>query len=137
MLPSSVVVPPGYPRDGTVIVAIGERVLTPVAGAWERHGGQRRPVWHAADLGRAVTSVTGLAVPPAASARPVDQRTVYAATNAGPFVSRDSGRTFRPWADGYEGGGMVSLTVSPSFVTDRTVFAVGVGGTIWQITDAS
>ncbi len=136
MLPSSIVVPPSYPRDGTVVMAIGDRVLTPVAGAWERHGGQRRPVWHAADLGRAVASVTALVAPTSASARPVDQRTIFAGTNAGPFVSRDSGRTFRPWAEGYEGGGVVALALSPAFATDRTVFAVGVGGTIWAIKDA-
>lgn len=136
MLSASLLVPPSYPRDGTVLLALDSRVLTPVAGAWERHGDQRRPVWHAADLGRAVASVTALAAPVGHAARAADQRTVYAGTNAGPYISRDSGRTFRIWAADYEGGGVVALAVSPAFAEDRAVLAVGVGGTIWEINDA-
>ncbi len=134
-LSATLLVPPAYRRDGTVVMAIGDRVLTPVAGAWERQGGQRRPVWQAADLGRAVASVTVLTAPPADAARAADQRTVYAGTNAGPYVSRDGGRTFRPWLEGYDGGGVVAVAVSPSFASDRTVFAVSVGGAIWRAED--
>src|SRR5690606_7591463 len=121
--------------SGTAIVmALGGQVLTPVAGSWERHGGQRRPVWHAADLGPEVASVTALVAPPAGQPGSSAERIVYAATNAGPYVSRDGGRSFRPWRDGYAGGGLVALAVSPTFATDRTLYAVGVGGSIWRAT---
>jgi hypothetical protein len=83
-----------------------------------------------------VASVTALAAPPGEPSGSAVGRTVYAGTNAGPYVSRDSGRTFHPWSAGYDGGGVVALAVSPSFASDGLVLAVGVGGTIWQIKDA-
>ena len=97
---------------------------------------QRRPVWQAADLGAAVVSVTALAAPPPGVPGSAAGRTIYAGTNAGPYVSRDNGRTFRPWADGYDGSGIVALAVSPGFAKDRLVLAVEVGGTVWQFKDA-
>jgi photosystem II stability/assembly factor-like uncharacterized protein len=133
-LPATLLMPPASPSGNMVVQALGGRVLTPVAGSWERHGGQRRPVWHSATLGPEVGAVTALAAPPAAKAGSAAERAVFAATNAGPYLSRDGGRTFRPWRDGYTGGGLVALAVSPLFATDRTVFAVGVGGAIWRAT---
>jgi hypothetical protein len=135
ILPSTLLLPPSFPSGSAIAVAIDGRVLTPVAGSWERQGGQRRPVWQAAELGPAVAAVTALAAPPSGGSGSAAGRTIYAGTSAGPFVSRDGGRTFRPWADGYDGGGIVALAVSPSFAADRLVLAVGVGGTIWQIQD--
>ena len=79
--------------------------------------------------------MTALAVPPVEAAGSAAGRTVYAGTNAGPFVSRDGGRTFQPWSEGFDGGGIVALAVSPDFAQDRLVLAVGVGGTIWQAQD--
>ena len=135
ILPSILLMPPGSPSGSAIVAAIGASVATPVAGSWERQGGQRRPVWRWAGLGEDVASVTALAAPPEGTSGAAAGRTVYAGTNAGPFVSRDGGRTFQPWAEGYDGGGIVALAVSPSFATDRLVLAVGVGGTIWQIED--
>jgi hypothetical protein len=83
-----------------------------------------------------VATVTALAAPPGGGSGSAAGRTVYAGTNAGPYVSRDGGRTFHSWSEGYDGGGIVALTVSPDFANDRLVLAVGVGGTIWQIEDA-
>ena len=134
-LPSTLLMPPSSPSGMAILAAIGGRVLTPVAGSWERHGGHRRPVWHTADLGSGVASVTALAVPVVEKPGTAADRTVYTGTNAGPYVSRDGGKTFRPWSDGYTGGGVVALAVSPSFATDRTVLAVGVGGAVWRIKD--
>jgi photosystem II stability/assembly factor-like uncharacterized protein len=136
ILPSTLLLPPSFPSGSAIVVAIGAQVLTPVPGSWERRGGQRRPVWQAASFGPEVASVTALAVPPADAAGSAAGRTIYAGTNAGPYVSRDGGMSFQPWSDGYEGGGIVALAVSPSFVKDRLVLAVGVGGTIWQFVDA-
>ena len=135
-LSSTLLMPPSSPSGMAIMMALGGRVLTPVAGSWERHGGQRRPVWHTATLGSGVATVTALAVPPAGKPGTAAERTVYAGTNAGPFVSRDAGRTFRPWGEGYAGGGIVALAVSPNYATDRTVLAVGVGGAVWRTTDA-
>jgi hypothetical protein len=134
-LPATLLLPPSFPSGSAIVVALGERVLTPVAGSWERQGGQRRPVWQAATLGPEVASVTALVAPPAEKAGSAAGRTIYAGTNAGPFVSRDGGKSFRPWADGYDGGGVVALAVSSTFGADRLVLAVGVGGTVWQIED--
>jgi hypothetical protein len=135
VLPSTLLMPPSSPSGMAIIMALGGRVLTPVAGSWERHGGQRRPVWHTAALGAGVASVTALAVPGVEKPGTAAERTVYAGTNAGPFVSRDAGRTFRLWNEGYTGGGIVALAVSPSYATDRTLLAVGVGGAVWRIED--
>jgi photosystem II stability/assembly factor-like uncharacterized protein len=136
ILPSTLLLPPSFPSGSAIVVAIGAQVLTPVPGSWERRGGQRRPVWQAASFGPEVASVTALAVPPSDATGAAAGRTIYAGTNAGPYVSRDGGKSFQPWSDGYEGGGIVALAVSPAFATDRLVLAVGVGGTIWQIQDA-
>ncbi|MCC6177032.1 MAG: hypothetical protein IT305_17115 [Chloroflexi bacterium] len=134
-LPSTLVMPPSSPSGAAIVMAVGGRVLTPTPGAWERRGGQRRPAWRAANVGAGVASVTALAVPRVEAQGTAAGRTVYAGTNVGPFVSRDGGQSFRPWADGYTGGGIVALAVSPDFATDRTVLAVGVGGSVWKAVD--
>lgn len=137
ILPATLALPPTFPSGQSIVAALGASVATPVAGSWERQGGRRRPVWRWAGLGEDVASVTALAVPPASGAKTGSAagRTVYAGTNAGPYVSRDGGRTFHRWSDGYEGGGIVALAVSPSYARDRLVLAVGVGGSVWQVED--
>jgi hypothetical protein len=131
LLAGGLLVPPTFPRDGTVVLAVGSRILTPIPNSWERRGGQRMPAWNAADLGPDVISVTVLAAPTDPAAGPI----VYAGTNAGPYVSRDGGRSFQAWLEGYDGGGIVGLAVSPAFASDRLMFAIGLGGTIWQRRD--
>jgi len=131
LLSGALLLPPSFPRDGTILLATGRQVLTPAANSWERRGGQRRPTWRAADLGENVVAVTTLAAPPDDARQPV----VYAGTNAGPYVSRDGGRSFAAWSEGYDGGGIVGLAVSPDYASDRLVFAIGLGGTIWQRRD--
>jgi photosystem II stability/assembly factor-like uncharacterized protein len=135
VLPTTLLMPAAQTGGNAIVAAVGASVLTPVEGSWERRGGQRRPVWRSAGLGPEVASVTALAARPIEASRSASTDTIYAGTNAGPYVSRDGGRTFHAWADGYSGGGIVALTVSPSFADDRLVLAVGVGGTIWQIQD--
>jgi photosystem II stability/assembly factor-like uncharacterized protein len=133
LLAGALLVPPSFARDGTLLLAVGRRVLTPVPNSWERRGGQRRPGWQAADLGPDVVAVTMLASAGDATRAPI----VFAGTNAGPYVSRDGGRSFAAWSEGYDGGGIVGLAVSPAYATDRLVFAIGLGGTIWQRKDES
>jgi len=137
ILPSTLLMPPASPSGSAIVAAIGASVATPVAGSWQRQGGQRRPVWRWAGLGEQVATVTALAVPPGGASGSAAGRTVYAGTNAGPYVSRDGGRTFHTWSEGYDGSGIVAMAVSPNFAEDRLVLAVGVGGTIWQIQDVS
>jgi len=131
LLAGALLVPASHPRDGAIMLAIGGRILTPSPNSWERRAGQRRPAWHAATLGEEVVSVTTLAAPEDGRSGQI----VYAGTNAGPFVSRDGGRSFVAWSEGYDGGGIVGLAVSPSYAEDRLVFAVGLGGTVWQRRD--
>jgi hypothetical protein len=82
-------------------------------------------MWRSAEPGPDVGSVTALAL------SPVD-RTVFAATNAGVFVSRDAGETFAEWSDGLTNPRIVAIAVSPNYVEDRMVYAIGLGGTIWR-----
>src|SRR5207248_927065 len=75
------------------------------------------------ELGDGVVAVTALAVGVG--------RTVFAATNAGVFVSRDAAESFQPWGEGLDQQRMVALAVSPSYGEDRLVYGLGLGGTIW------
>jgi hypothetical protein len=61
-----------------------------------------------------------------------EDRTVFAATNAGAFVSRDGGDTYQPWSEGLDPPSMVALAISPSYRDDRLVYGLGLGGTIWR-----
>ena len=128
------VVPSRYGVDQTMFVALGRRVLRPVRDAQEVHAGERRPMWQAAEPGPEVTGVTDLAVSPAYGA---GDRTVFAATNAGVFVSRSGGETFEAWSDGLDPARVVSVAVSPAYAEDRLVYALGLGGTLWRRVDVA
>ncbi len=121
-------VSPSYAVDELVFVGLGARVLKPVRHAREVHAGQRRPVWRAADLGGGAVAVTAVAPSPSFA----QDRTVFAATNAGVFVSRDSGATYQPWSEDLVPPAVVTLAISPSYREDRLVYALGLGGTIWR-----
>ena len=124
-------VPTTHWRDGTLFVGAGQTVLVPIPNTRERRGGVTRPLWRATDLGPNVAAVVALATPAGGEAG----QTVFAATNAGAFVSRDGGRSFAPWNDGLDPAAIVALAVSPDYDTDRQVFAIGLGGTIWRRED--
>jgi photosystem II stability/assembly factor-like uncharacterized protein len=114
------------------IVGAGRQVLAPMPGARERRGGAARPLWLSADLGPDVAAVVALATPDGPDAG----RVVFAATNAGVYVSRDGGRSFAPWSEGLAPPSVVALAPSPSYAEDRLVYAVGLGGTVWRRRDA-
>jgi hypothetical protein len=124
--------------DDTVVLGIGGRVLRPRQGSWEVKGGARRPVWDAVGLvgeeppGRP-PAIAGLDASPA---YPRD-RTIFAATSAGVYVSRDGGAGFAAWSHGLEPRGTVAVASSPAYSRDRLVYALGLGGTIWRRRDAS
>ncbi|MDP8924235.1 MAG: hypothetical protein M3O34_15335 [Chloroflexota bacterium] len=127
----SLAVPTAHWRDGALFVGAGRSVLVPIPNTRERRGGVSRPLWHATDLGPEVAAIVALATPSGGEAG----RTLFAATNVGIFVSRDGGRSFAPWSDGLDPTATVALAVSPDYETDRLVFAVGLGGTIWRRED--
>lgn len=130
---SSIVALPANRWDDTVVLAYGARVLRPRPNTWEVREGERRPVWDAAELpdqdetGR-LPAVTSLA----ASPEYARDRTLFAATSAGPYVSRDGGASFLFWGDGLEPLTLVDVTLSPAYARDRLVYALGLGGTIWR-----
>lgn len=126
------VVPPSYVRNGDLFVGVGRRVKRPLRDAQEIRRGARRPIWRSVQLGDATTSITALAASPAF----LDDATLFAATNAGVFVSRDGGERFEPWSEGLEPVAVLALALSPGYARDRLVFAIGLGGTIWRRRDA-
>jgi hypothetical protein len=113
------------PAEYAVAVGLGRCVLRPTRNAYEVHGRERRPVWRSIELGREVASITALAASPV-------ERAVFAATNAGVFVSLDGGDTFADWSDGLTNRRIVAVAVSPNYSQDRLVYALGLGGTIWR-----
>jgi hypothetical protein len=121
----ALVVSSTQPIEHGVLVGLGRRVLRPLPHAQEVCGRERRPVWRSAEPGPDVGSVTSLAL------SPVD-RTVFAATNAGVFVSRDAGETFAEWSDGLTNPRIVAIAVSPNYGEDQMVYAIGLGGTVWR-----
>ncbi len=119
-------VPSTYPASQVLFVGLGGRVMKPVPNVQELRAGSRRPLWQGVDLGGG--AVTALATSPDY----LTDRTVFAATSGGVFVSRDDGESFTPWSEGLEPASVVALAVSPGYARDRTVYAVGLGGTIWR-----
>ena len=114
-----------------MLVGIGGQVLRPRQGSWQVAGGSRRPVWDAVELaGR--PSIAGLAASPAYAM----DRTLFAATGGGGYVSRDGGASFIAWNDGLEPASIVSAAPLPAYARDRLVYALGLGGTIWRCRDS-
>jgi len=121
-------IPSSHWRDGSVLVGVGRHVMTPIPNTRERRGGVSRPLWRPTDLGYEVAAIVALATPPGNEAG----RTVFAATNAGVYLSRDGGQSFARWSEGLAPTSVVALAVSPAYDADHTVFAIGLGGTIWR-----
>jgi hypothetical protein len=124
-------VSPSYARDAIVFAGLGARVLKPLRHASEVWAGQRRPIWHGTVLGAGAVAVTAVAPSPSYAT----DRTVFAATNMGMFVSRDGGEAYQPWSEGLVPPGLIALAISPTYGTDCLVYALGVGGTIWRCED--
>jgi photosystem II stability/assembly factor-like uncharacterized protein len=118
------------PTSERVVVGLGGRVLRPLRSAREVRRGVRRPLWSSTDLpGGAV--IAGLTASPTYA----QDRTLFAATSLGVYVSRDGGDRFTAWSEDLDPPAMVEVTVSPAFAEDRQVYALGLGGTIWHRED--
>ena len=130
--------------DGSLLVGIGDRVLRSPHDAWQTRGGVRSPLWKAAALVREngnPATVIALAVSPDYHR----DGTVFAATDAGIYRSRNRGDTFAQWSEALTRIPMLALFAT--LTTDDAsnahrdgvmVFALGVNGTIWRRTnDAS
>jgi hypothetical protein len=51
------------------------------------------------------------------------------------FVSRDGGETFGPWSEALIPSSVVALAVSPSYLEDRLIYAISLGGSVWRRRD--
>ena len=101
-----------------VFVGLGGRVFSPLPNTREVRRRERRPLWRAAHVGREVVAITSLAA---------RDGLVYAATNAGVFISKDRAATFADWSDGLDSRRIVAVTVSP-----ESVYGLGLGGTVFS-----
>lgn len=124
-------VPPGYLGDGALYVGLDGRVAKPIRNTWRRGGGERLPVWTSVELADAegkLAAITALATSPHYR----QDNTVFAATNAGIFVSRDGGRKYEHWSGGMGASPVVAIAVTPKYADGQSVFALGLGGAIWR-----
>jgi len=122
----------------TIFVGHGARVLRPRRNAWQTRGGERSPLWSDVPLTTSdgvPATVTALAASPNYD---VDG-TVYAATSAGVYRSRDRGRTFDRWGEDLTPAPVIALaTARAADDAAVLVFTLGVDGTIWRrVADAS
>ncbi|MDQ6670860.1 MAG: YCF48-related protein, partial [Chloroflexota bacterium] len=59
-------------------------------------------------------------------------RIILAGTSAGVCISRDAGATFQSWSEGMGATPVVALAFSPTYASEREVYAVELGGRIWR-----
>jgi hypothetical protein len=97
----------------------------------EVRAGERRPIWRSLEVVGSNALVTGLATPSTAA----DASTVFAATSGGVYVSRDGADRFASWGMKSGPTAVVAVAISPSYASDRWVYALGLGGTIWRRRD--
>jgi photosystem II stability/assembly factor-like uncharacterized protein len=121
-----------------IFLGRGARVRHPRRNAWQTRGGVRSPLWSEALLitrAGVPATVTALAASPNYRA----DGTVYAATSAGVFRSRDHGSTFDRWGEDRSSAPVIALaTAHTADDAAILVFALGVDGTIWRrVADSS
>ncbi|MCC6174978.1 MAG: hypothetical protein IT305_06710 [Chloroflexi bacterium] len=129
--PVCLVALPSNPSGDTLAVGLGGRVLRPRQDASEVRGGRRRPLWRSTGLPGSSTILAGLGASPDFRR----DRTLFAATSAGVYVSCDGGATFSTWPDGPALPSTVTVVPSPAYAEDGVVYALGLGGTIWRRRD--
>ncbi|MCA1647559.1 MAG: hypothetical protein LC797_19545 [Chloroflexi bacterium] len=105
--------------------------MKPLQHAREVRAGERRPVWRGTALGGGASAVTALTISPNFA----NDHTLFVASNAGVFVSRDRGDSYERWSAGLTPPGLIALAISPNYAEDRLVYALGPGGTLWRRPD--
>ena len=127
-------VPPGHLGDGSLYVGLDGVIAKPIRNTWRRGGTARMPVWITArlsdDEGNS-PAITAIAVSPHYR----NDHTVFVATSAGIFISRDAGRNFAPWSGGMGTTPVVALAVTAKAANgkgEQWLYALGLGGTIWR-----
>jgi photosystem II stability/assembly factor-like uncharacterized protein len=108
--------------EDAVFVGLGAHLLRVAPNAWETRGGERRPVWRRTSLDDDVR-ITAVVASPGYRR----DRTIYLASNAGIFVSRDGGEHVEPW--GLDDQPVVALT----YADGDALLAVTLGGSIWRL----
>jgi photosystem II stability/assembly factor-like uncharacterized protein len=88
---------------------------------------EKTPVWRLRGK-REGGTVTGLAFSPGFA----NDRTVFAATMAGVYRSRDAGKSWQPVNDGLTSPFTICVAVSPRFVDDGTVLVGARAGGLYQ-----
>jgi photosystem II stability/assembly factor-like uncharacterized protein len=128
--PTPVAVSPNYPDDRLVFIGLGGRILRPLPDSWraDPRSAPRHPTWRDAVVSGGQIAVTGLAVSPCFT----DDRTVFASSSGGVFVSRNAGDSFQPWSEGLDPPHAVAVAISPGYCQDRLVYALGMRGTLWR-----
>lgn len=130
-------IPPGHLGDGALYVGLDGVIAKPIRNTWRRgtsSAGARVPVWITARLADEQgfsPAITGIAVSPQYRS----DNTVFVATSAGIFISRDAGRHYEHWSGGMGATPVVALAVTGKASGGRGeqwVYALGLGGTIWR-----
>jgi photosystem II stability/assembly factor-like uncharacterized protein len=130
-------IPPGHLGDGALYVGLDGVIAKPIRNTWRRGGpstAARVPVWitvRLADEQGYSPAITGIVVSPQYRS----DNTVFVATSAGIFVSRDAGRNFAQWSGSMGATPVVALAVTGRAGGERGeqwVYALGLGGTIWR-----
>jgi photosystem II stability/assembly factor-like uncharacterized protein len=133
--PVQLVALPANSRGESIVVGLGGRILRPRADAREVRGGVRRPLWASRELPSQARgsppAITGLVASPAYA----QDRTLFVASSAGAYVSRDGGESFSAWSEELEPLALVAVALSPAYAEDRLVYALGLGGTLWRRRD--
>ncbi len=93
---------------------------------------RRLKKWNETLLEDENVSITGIGVSPGYCR----DRTVFVASNAGVFVSRDGGNSFDLWSDRGPKG-ILGIQLSPHYPVDKLVYVLEVGGAVWMRSDVS
>jgi hypothetical protein len=118
-------VPPTHAVDGALFVGVNGRVHHPVRGAAEVRAGQRRPMWRAVPVGDGSARVTAVVTSP----RYGLDRSVFAGTSDGVFVSDDAGERFRRCGEGPAPASILAL----AYPEQGDLYALALGGSVWRL----
>ncbi len=121
-------IPDTYPQDGRWYAAIGDQFYRPLTGAMEVRRWIRRPLFVGGSLARERPTVMDLTALPASGLG-----FLLAATNRGVYVSHDGGVEWHSINEGLLPRPIVAIAPSPDYASDRTIYALELGGNLWRL----